>query len=134
MYILTKFQTIESIVPVMVSSLKQAHANKLDLFIASKDFLRVFTDASNHIPRHRRNKYVFCDYTSPESQASSSFFSHLVDVLGPSDFLAPICMLIVGKLANRVVRQTPEDVQTTLALPISIHQHCQPSLQIIVCR
>ncbi|KAF8626030.1 hypothetical protein AX15_005120 [Amanita polypyramis BW_CC] len=107
-------QTIESIVPVMVSSLKHTHTNKLDLYIASKDFLRVFTDASNHIPRHRRN----------------NFFSHLVDILGASDFLAPFCMLIVGKLANRVVRQTPEEVQTTLALPISIHQHCQPSLQI----
>ncbi|KAF8630264.1 hypothetical protein AX17_005450 [Amanita inopinata Kibby_2008] len=107
-------QTIESIVPVMVSSLKQSHINKIDLYIASRDFLRVFTDAANHIPRHRRN----------------NFFSHLVDVLGPSEFLAPVCMLIVEKVANRVVRQSFEDAKATLALPISIIQHSPNSLQL----
>lgn len=49
-------QTIDSIVPVMVASLKQSHFQGLDLFIGAKDFLRVFTDAANHVPRHRRNK------------------------------------------------------------------------------
>lgn len=49
-------QTIDGIVPVMVSSLKEAHSQPLDLYIASREFLRVFTDAANHIPRHRRNK------------------------------------------------------------------------------
>ncbi|KAK2465147.1 hypothetical protein APHAL10511_002839 [Amanita phalloides] len=107
-------QTIESIVPVMVSSLKQSHANKLDLHIASRDFLRVFSDASNHIPRHRRN----------------NFFSHLVDVLGPSDFLSLVCVLLVGKVAKGVVRQSAGEAQSTLALPISILQHNQPSVQI----
>lgn len=42
----------------MVSSLKEAHSQPLDLYIASREFLRVFTDAANHIPRHRRNKSV----------------------------------------------------------------------------
>ena len=51
-------QTIDGIVPVMVSSLKEAHTNSFDLYLASKEFLRVFSDAANHIPRHRRNKLV----------------------------------------------------------------------------
>ncbi|PFH46286.1 hypothetical protein AMATHDRAFT_155738 [Amanita thiersii Skay4041] len=107
-------QTIESIVPIMVSSLKQSHTDKLDLHIASRDFLRVFTDAANHIPRHRRN----------------NFFSHLVDVLGPADFLAPICMLLVEKSAKRVVRQSPEDAQATLSLPIAVVQHNPASMHL----
>ena len=51
-------QTINNIVPVMVSSLKTKHLDGLDMYIGARDFLRVFTDASNHIPRHRRQKYV----------------------------------------------------------------------------
>lgn len=51
-------KTIDKIVPVMVSSLKTAHANPQELWASSKDFLHVFTDAVNHIPRHRRTKYV----------------------------------------------------------------------------
>ncbi|KAJ7823862.1 hypothetical protein B0H14DRAFT_1307187 [Mycena olivaceomarginata] len=39
-------KTIDSILPVMVSSLKNAHSARLDLYFASRDFLRVFTDAS----------------------------------------------------------------------------------------
>jgi U3 small nucleolar RNA-associated protein 10 len=42
----------------MVSSLKTRHLDKMDLYIASRDFLRIFTDAANHIPRHRRTKFV----------------------------------------------------------------------------
>ncbi|KAJ7054756.1 hypothetical protein C8F01DRAFT_1162846 [Mycena amicta] len=98
-------KTVDSIVPVMVSSLKRSHSARLDLYIASRDFLRVFTDASNHVPRHRR----------------TSFFGHLVDVLGPVDFLAPLCMLLAEKSANRIVRQTPEEVQNLLGLPVFRH-------------
>ena len=42
----------------MTSSLKLAYDQQIDLYIASREFLRVFTDAANHIPRHRRNKFV----------------------------------------------------------------------------
>ncbi|KAJ7630018.1 hypothetical protein DFH06DRAFT_704991 [Mycena polygramma] len=109
-------KTIDSIVPVMVSSLKSAHSARLDLYIASRDFLRVFTDASNHIPRHRR----------------TSFFGHLVDVLGPADFLPPLCMLLVEKLANRVVRQNADEVQNLLVLPISVLHRHPPALQTFI--
>jgi hypothetical protein len=58
-------QTIDSIVPVMASSLKKAHTDRLALYIGSRDFLRIFTDAANHIPRHRRIKFVI-SYYSPD--------------------------------------------------------------------
>ncbi|KAL0575096.1 snoRNA-binding rRNA-processing protein utp10 [Marasmius crinis-equi] len=108
------FATIDSIVPVMVSSLKKDHDTHLDLYIASRDFLRVFTDAANHIPRHRR----------------TNFFAHLVDVLGPADFLAPVCLLLVDKSSNRIARQSSDDAQATLAVPTSLMHHYSPALQI----
>ncbi|KAF8154101.1 hypothetical protein B0H34DRAFT_800000 [Crassisporium funariophilum] len=107
-------QTIDGIVPVMVSSLKQTYSQPIDLYLGSKEFLHVFTDAANHIPRHRRNK----------------FFAHLVDVLGAKDFLPPITMLLLEKTANRIVRQPLEEMQNTLSLPISVFQHSEYALQI----
>ncbi|KAA1474189.1 hypothetical protein DENSPDRAFT_781033 [Dentipellis sp. KUC8613] len=107
-------KTIDNIVPVMVSSLRENHPDRLDLQIASRDFLRIFTEAANHIPRHRR----------------THFFTHLVDVLGPEDFLAPLCVLIISKVANRIVRQHGEELQATLALPLSILHHHAPAKQI----
>jgi len=46
--------------PIMISSLKAKHLEKMDLYTGSRDFLRIFTDAANHIPRHRRTKFVAC--------------------------------------------------------------------------
>ncbi|KAJ6619037.1 hypothetical protein B0H10DRAFT_1194701 [Mycena sp. CBHHK59/15] len=100
----------------MVSSLKRAHPARLDLYIGSRDFLRVFTDAANHIPRHRR----------------TSFFGHLADVLGPTDFLPPLCMLLVEKMANRIVRQNAEEVQNSLVLPVSVLHRFPPALQTFI--
>ncbi|EPQ56067.1 hypothetical protein GLOTRDRAFT_129071 [Gloeophyllum trabeum ATCC 11539] len=107
-------KTIDSIVPVMVSSLKSGNSSKLDLIIASRDFLRIFVDASSHIPRHRR----------------ANFFAHLVDVLGPDDFLAPLCMLFIEKSANRIVRQNLNELLSTLSLPMAIVEHCEPLVQL----
>ncbi|KAH7908681.1 hypothetical protein BJ138DRAFT_1128268 [Hygrophoropsis aurantiaca] len=109
-------KTIENIVPVMVSSLRDKHANGLGLYVAARDFLRIFTDASNHIPRHRR----------------SNFFVHLINILGPQDFLAPICMLLVDKVANRVSRQSAEEAQTQLTLPLSVIRQFSIPLQLFV--
>ncbi|KAG6868785.1 hypothetical protein C0993_010712 [Termitomyces sp. T159_Od127] len=107
-------QTVDSIVPVMVASLRRAHSQTLDLYIGSRDFLKVFTDAANHIPRHRR----------------TNFFAHLVDVLGSEDFLAPVCMLLVEKVANKVTKQDPGEVQASFSLPTSVLLHTPSSMQI----
>lgn len=52
-----------------------------------------------------------------------------MEVLGADDFLAPICLLLVDKVSNRVVRQTPEDIATSLSLPLSILQRSSPGAQ-----
>ncbi|KAH6904492.1 hypothetical protein BKA70DRAFT_1373519 [Coprinopsis sp. MPI-PUGE-AT-0042] len=97
-------KTIDGIVPVMVSSLKRSASNAMDLAASAKDFLHIFTDAANHIPRHRRTK----------------FFSHLVSALGAQDFLAPVCMLLVEKQANKTVRQSEEESKASLSLPVAL--------------
>jgi hypothetical protein len=62
-----------------------------------------------------------------------SFFGHLVSVLGSREFSAPICMLLLEKSANRVIRQTSaDDVHASLSLPISVFQHGNYSQQIYV--
>ncbi|THU93396.1 hypothetical protein K435DRAFT_779869 [Dendrothele bispora CBS 962.96] len=109
-------KTIDNIVPVMITSFKQGNKTGLDLYITARDFLRVFTDAANHIPRHRR----------------ANFFTHLVNVLGPSDFLAPICLLLIEKSTNRIVRQNAEDVQNALTLPVSLLHHYSSDIQTFV--
>ncbi|KAI5117129.1 hypothetical protein M0805_007713 [Coniferiporia weirii] len=106
-------KTTASIVPVATASLKQKHNDTLDLFIASRELIRTFTDAFTHIPRHRR----------------TSFFIHLVDVLDPADFLAPVLMLLSDKMSNRVSRQDHQGAQSSLVLPLSIMQHYPPPVE-----
>ncbi|KAF8966928.1 armadillo-type protein [Flammula alnicola] len=108
-------QTIDGIVPVMVSSLKENHSQPLDLYVASKEFLRVFTDAANHIPRHRRNKLFLCTFGRRPRL---------------SRLLGTVCMLLLEKSANRIVRQSPEEVQNSLSLPASVFQHSSYELQV----
>jgi U3 small nucleolar RNA-associated protein 10 len=61
-----------------------------------------------------------------------SFFAHLVNVLGYRDFLAPVCMLLLEKSANRVVRQSPDEIQNSLVLPIMLFQQTNYEIQIHV--
>ncbi|KAI0776755.1 hypothetical protein BD413DRAFT_469201 [Trametes elegans] len=107
-------RTIDSIVPVMVASLKDKHGTGMDLYRAAREFLRVFTSAANHIPRHRR----------------VNFFSHLVDTLGPADFLAPLTMLLVDRVANRVVRQNATESAGSLFLPLAVCERHSAALQL----
>ncbi|KAE9407069.1 hypothetical protein BT96DRAFT_987019 [Gymnopus androsaceus JB14] len=126
-------KTVDSIVPVMVSSLKKSHpSGGLDLYIGAREFLRVFTDAANHIPRHRR----------------TNFFSHLITVLGPKDFLAPVCLLLIEKSANKIARSQQQllgtkskgkgkekdsgDAHNVLTLPTALIHHFEPAIQVWV--
>ena len=56
-------QTIDMIVPVMADSLRKQYTDRLELYVGARDFLRVFTDAASHIPRHRRVRYSKCHRT-----------------------------------------------------------------------
>ncbi|KAG1826382.1 hypothetical protein EV424DRAFT_1345692 [Suillus variegatus] len=93
--------TIENIVPVMVSSLKSRHPPGLELYIGAREFLRIFMDTSNHIPRHCRQN----------ADVRASFFIHLADVLGPQEFLAPVCMSLVDRVANWVLKEVLREAQ-----------------------
>ncbi|KDQ24027.1 hypothetical protein PLEOSDRAFT_1068022 [Pleurotus ostreatus PC15] len=104
--------TIDSIVPVMVSSLTKIHNGGINLYISARDFLQVFSDASNHIPRHRR----------------TNFFLHLIDVLSADAFLPPVCILLVAKSASRSARAQIDE--GPFALPNSILRHYPSTLQV----
>ncbi|TBU55148.1 armadillo-type protein [Dichomitus squalens] len=107
-------KTIESIVPVMVSSLRTQHGSGTSLYLAAREFLRIFTNAANHVPRHRR----------------VNFFSHLVDTLGPADFLSPSTMLLVDRVSTRVVRQNTTESSGSLYLPLAVHEKYSAELQL----
>ena len=103
--------------------------------MASKDFLRVFTDATNHVPRHRRTQSVFAfsRFTSHLDLFNLvRFYIHLVDVLGPEEFLSIVCMLIVAKADKRLVRLQGRELRAALALPLSLLQHYSSSVQLPV--
>ena len=103
------------------------------MLIASKEFLRVFTDATNHVPRHRRTQCVFAPLPlSFWTHRPVRFFIHLVDVLGPEEFLSIVCMLIVAKADKRLVRLQGRDLRAALALPLSLLQHYPSNIQIPV--
>lgn len=46
-------QTVERIVPVMTSSLKDKSADELGLYKESAGFLGIFTDMVGRLPKHR---------------------------------------------------------------------------------
>lgn len=56
--LLWNVQAISNIVPVMVSHLKRNQSNGLELYLDAREFLSLFTDASRHVPSHRRNRSV----------------------------------------------------------------------------
>nr|XP_019043454.1 hypothetical protein I302_08031 [Kwoniella bestiolae CBS 10118]OCF22384.1 hypothetical protein I302_08031 [Kwoniella bestiolae CBS 10118] len=96
-------KTVSRIVPVMTKSLKEKAENTLDLYNESLTFLSIFTDMAGRLPKHR---------TLP-------FFVHLVKSLGPADFLAPICMLLVDRATTKAGR-SGNPVSVVLELPAGL--------------
>lgn len=72
-------KTIQSIVPVIINSIRQRSDSSVELYIATKPLLSIFTDMAKRLPKHR---------THP-------FFVHLVSTLGPAEFLAPTQLLLL---------------------------------------
>ena len=100
-------QTLRSIIPAFVKAVRPQVINDKDALLAlwceTRSLLRIFSDASTHIPRHRRHV----------------FFRLLVDVLGADDFLAPVCMLLADRVTHRVTR-SPGSSSSLLQLPLGI--------------
>lgn len=74
-------KTIESIVPVLVRSIRDRSKSTLDMLLLAKPMLSIFTDMAKRLPKHRTH----------------SFFVHLVSTLGPEDFLAPTQLLLLSQ-------------------------------------
>lgn len=70
-----------------------------------------------------RSKHSYSPLCIHLSYICARFYSHLVDVLGPDEFLAPICILLVEKLSKRLIRQQKSDAETSLSLSISMFQN-----------
>ncbi|WVQ95966.1 hypothetical protein IAU59_003065 [Kwoniella sp. CBS 9459] len=96
-------KTISRIVPVMAQSLVTPGKPYLDIYNESLTFLSIFTDMATRLPKHR---------TLP-------FFVHLVRFLGPAEFLAPVCMLLVDRATTKAGR-SGNSVSTVLELPSSL--------------
>ncbi|WFD19216.1 snoRNA-binding rRNA-processing protein utp10 [Malassezia caprae] len=100
-------QTLRSIIPAFVNAVRPQVVNDKDARLAlwreTRSLLHIFSDASPHIPRHRRHV----------------FFRLLVDVLGTEDFLAPVCMLLADRVAHRVSK-SPGHSATLLQLPLGL--------------
>ncbi|SPO26583.1 related to UTP10 - nucleolar protein, component of the small subunit processome [Ustilago trichophora] len=100
-------KVLQSIVPALVSSLRASDAakeSKFALLCEARAFVRIFTDAAAHVPRHRRQ----------------TFFRLLVDVLGADDFAAAVAMLLVDRSAHKIVKQPKSDAEQTLQLPLAV--------------
>lgn len=100
-------QTLRSIIPAFVNAVRPQVINdkdaRLALWVETRSLLRIFSDASTHIPRHRRHV----------------FFRLLVDVLGADDFLAPVCMLLADRVAHRVSK-APSNSSHLLQLALGL--------------
>ncbi|EST04888.1 BP28, C-terminal domain protein [Kalmanozyma brasiliensis GHG001] len=100
-------RVLHSIVPALVGSLKSSEAareSKFALLCEARAFVRIFTDAAAHVPRHRRQ----------------TFFRLLVDILGADDFAAAVAMLLVDRSAHKIVKQPKSDAEQTLQLPLAV--------------
>ncbi|UZJ57293.1 hypothetical protein CBS101457_006613 [Exobasidium rhododendri] len=99
-------RVLQSILPPVMKDMtaKVKGQGSLALLQSSSPLLCVFTDAAKHVPRHRR----------------VSFFHSLVQVMG-SDYLAPICMLLIDRYSSKISKQTDlVEIQMTLQLPLSL--------------
>lgn len=104
-------KVLKSILPPLAASLAASIAGSsaptdrsFELAKVSKPYLCIFTDAANHLPRHRR----------------SNFFELLVRTLGPENYTGPVAMLLVDRTAHKVARQLSEDLQSSLQLPLDV--------------
>jgi len=96
-------------------------------FTESRELLLVFTGMAPHLPAHRKTRFVDLSVeliVSKQSANASSFifsrlFSHLVEALGPSDFLGPVCMLLLEKAGSKL-KQKSTDPLAAFSLPLSL--------------
>ncbi|KZT37682.1 hypothetical protein SISSUDRAFT_1062609 [Sistotremastrum suecicum HHB10207 ss-3] len=108
-------KTIESVVPVIVASLTERFKDsKSELLLGARDFLRVFTDAAPHIPKHRRTR----------------LFTHFIRTLGADLFTVPVCLLLIARNTPRIAKLKKSEATTALALPLTLLKEQTPQNQL----
>ncbi|KDN52062.1 hypothetical protein K437DRAFT_244218 [Tilletiaria anomala UBC 951] len=108
--------TIRDIVPALTANVRSElkGADEFALFLRCRDFLRIFTGAANHMPRHRR----------------TSVFKLLIDVLGPADFLGPTLMLLIDRHTNKILKSSRSDARdVALELPLAVFAQYGQAMQ-----
>ncbi|CED85640.1 Uncharacterized conserved protein [Phaffia rhodozyma] len=97
-------KTIESILPVMVDQFKSQTSNRSALWNQCLEVLQVFSGMANHVPAHRKTR----------------LFSTLIKVLGPSDFLGAVTMLLLDHVAFKSKIRTTE--ASTFTFPLAVFE------------
>lgn len=115
-------KTLRSILPVLVSSLKNKTGGSSDhfsLLLESRNAISKFTNNVKFMPKHRRQP----------------FFDLLVEVLGEQDFLSAVCMLLIDIDAFKISKQKEQRdegrVMSTLHLPLSIMRGHSAAVQLV---
>lgn len=98
-------QTLEKILPPLVSSSRHANGTRLAVALQVKPVIKVFVDALFHIPKHRR----------------LPLFTVLVRILGEDEFLYAIISLLLEKHAAGNNKGEESDTLTEFCQAIS-HQ------------
>lgn len=99
-------QTLDNIVPTLVKAMQKTARGREGLLAELKELLRAFTDAANHVPRHRR----------------INLFVRLVETLGPKEFLSAISMLLVDKAGKATAEAA--------SLPLTLVEHFSVDVQL----
>ncbi|BGP27409.1 U3 small nucleolar RNA-associated protein 10 [Rhodotorula toruloides] len=103
-------QTLDNIVPALVKATQKTARGRERLLAELKELLRAFTDAANHVPRHRR----------------INLFVRLVETLGPKEFLSAISMLLVDKAGKATAEAA--------SLPLTLIEHFSVDVQLAACK
>lgn len=61
------------------------------------------------------------------------FFNHLVGALGRDEFAVSICLLLVDKVVNKVVRKRPGEIANAFGLPLTVLQANSKAVSFEVC-
>jgi U3 small nucleolar RNA-associated protein 10 len=83
------------------------------LTIASREFLEVFADSVNHIPKHRKNP----------------FFVHLVHVLPDDALVPPLLLLLLDKCVSKTPKAKKVETESIFSLCQTLVNELAPTAQ-----
>ncbi|KAI7866230.1 hypothetical protein BDF14DRAFT_1985180 [Spinellus fusiger] len=106
-------QTLEKILPPLVSSSRLASDNEAALALQVKPIIKVFVDALFHIPKHRRLR----------------LFTVLIHTLGEDEFLYAIISLLLDKFIEKLAKGARAEAESLTEFSLTISQQFSPQTQ-----